>query len=150
MKQESQLNEISLNYEKTTVIDCAITCSSDADGVFRKIYQITKSKIELKEYFFVILLNRSNNVIGFYKLSEGGLTSTTADQRLVFAAALKCLATGIILGHNHPSGKTNPSEQDIKLTNKFKSAGSLLEIPVLDHMIICKEGYFSFADEGLC
>jgi DNA repair protein RadC len=82
-------------------------------------------------------------------ISRGGISGTVADPKLIFAAALKASASSIILAHNHPSGSLKPSEADIRLTKKLKEGGLYLEIPVLDHIILSKEGYYSFADEGL-
>ncbi len=106
-------------------------------------------KIELQEQFKVLLLNRANRVIGIYEVSSGGMAGTLADPKLIFSAALKSCASGIILSHNHPSGNLKPSQADIGLTHKLKTAGSFLDIQVHDHIILTAEGYYSFADEGL-
>lgn len=107
------------------------------------------NKIDLQEEFKVLLLNRANRVLGIYPLSTGGITGTVADVRLVLVAALKAMASSIILSHNHPSGSTIPSRADEELTMKIKEAASLHDIKVLDHLILTSEDYFSFADEGL-
>lgn len=107
------------------------------------------NKMELLEQFKILLLNRANKVIGIYEVSSGGMAGTVADPKLIFATALKSCATGIILSHNHPSGNLEPSQADIALTQKLKTAGSFLDIGVLDHIILTSEGYYSFADEGL-
>ena len=104
--------------------------------------------IELQEEFKILLLNRANEVLGLYPLSKGGITGTVVDQRLIFAVALKCNATGIIMCHNHPSGKLSPSETDITLTKSIGKCADLLEINLLDHLIITKNGYYSFSNEG--
>nr|WP_244860594.1 JAB domain-containing protein [Flavobacterium psychroterrae] len=106
------------------------------------------NKIEFYEQFKVLLLNQSNKVLGIYEVSSGGITGTVVDIRLVFSAALKANATGIIMVHNHPSGKTLPSEADRQITRKVREAGRLLDIVLLDHVIITTEGYYSFADDG--
>lgn len=106
-------------------------------------------KIELQEQFKVVLLNRSNRVIGIYEVSSGGMAGTLADPKLIFSAALKSCASGIILSHNHPSGNLKPSQADMDLTRKLKTAGSFLDIEVHDHLIISNDGYYSFADEGM-
>ena len=106
-------------------------------------------KIELVEEFKILLLNRSSQCLGEYKLSSGGTTSTIADPKLIFAAAIKCNACGVILAHNHPSGTLSPSEGDIAVTKKIVEGGNLLDILVLDHLIVTREGFYSFADEGL-
>ena len=107
------------------------------------------SKIEFVEQFKVLLLNRNNRVIGIFEVSTGGISGTVADPKLIFVAALKANASSIILAHNHPSGNANPSEQGMRLTRKVKEAGRMLELPVLDHVIITSEAYYSFADEGV-
>lgn len=101
------------------------------------------------EEFVVLLLNRNNEVTGKFELSKGGVAGTVVDPKLIFKAALDRLASGIILSHNHPSGNSKPSQEDIKLTKKLFEAGKLMEINVLDHIIIAGNDYFSFADEGM-
>jgi DNA repair protein RadC len=101
------------------------------------------------EEFLVLCLNRANRILGWAKISQGGLSGTVADPKVIFQVALKSNACSIILAHNHPSGNVQPSEADIQLTRKLKDAGVLLDLPVLDHLILTSEGYYSFADEGL-
>lgn len=101
------------------------------------------------EEFWVLLLNRANKVTRKQQVSQGGVTGTVADPKIIFKLALEELASGVILAHNHPSGNLTPSQSDINLTNKLKEAGKLLEIQVLDHLIIAGQNYFSFADEGM-
>ena len=101
------------------------------------------------EEFWILFLNNSNKVIYKTQLSKGGITGTVVDLRLLFKTAFEQNATYIILTHNHPSGKLVPSEADISITKKIKTAGVQLEIPILDHIIITENGYFSFADEGI-
>jgi len=101
------------------------------------------------EEFWVIFLNRANQVIKKERISAGGITGTVADVRMIFKMGVENLTCGIILVHNHPSGNTEPSNADKILTNKLKEGGRLLDIPVLDHLIFTDNGYFSFADEGL-
>jgi DNA repair protein RadC len=146
---ETYLNELSITYTKKLFNQVSIKCSRDAELVIRDMYNHTKSEIELKEYFFIILLNRANEVIGYYKLSEGGIHSADVDLRIAFATALKSLAVGIIMVHNHPSGNLVASEQDIKLTKKFINAGDMLDIKVFDHIIISSQSYYSLSDEGM-
>ncbi len=101
------------------------------------------------EEFWLLLLNRSNKVINRKLLSRGGVSGTVVDPKLVFKIAVDHIASGMILFHNHPSGNLKPSESDIRLTQKLKSCGELLEIAVLDHIIVAGMEYFSFSDEGL-
>lgn len=100
------------------------------------------------EQFWIILLNRSNYVIKKRPISQGGVSGTVADPKVIFKHAVDDLASGIILVHNHPSGNLKPSHADRQLTKKMVEAGKLLEIPILDHIIFTDNGYFSFADEG--
>ncbi|MDO6597845.1 DNA repair protein RadC [Oceanihabitans sp. 2_MG-2023] len=101
------------------------------------------------EEFWIVYLNNSNKVIQKNQLSKGGITGTLVDVRLALKAALEVGATGIILAHNHPSGTLKPSNADIQLTNKLKTAAQSLDIKVLDHLIITEKAYFSFADESM-
>lgn len=142
------LNELSITYNKKLFSNTSINNSNTTERLIREIYEQTSSEIELKEYFFIILLNRANEVIGYHKLSEGGICATLVDIRIAFATALKSLAVGMIMVHNHPSGNLKPSEQDLKLTRDFKVAGELLEVKVFDHIILTSNSYYSFIDEG--
>ena len=108
-----------------------------------------KNTLEMQEEVKILLLNRSNKVLGVYPLAKGGLNSCDVDIRIILSVALKTLSTGIILIHNHPSGNTKPSKADISITEKLKSACEIMNIMLLDHLIITKSDYYSFADEGL-
>lgn len=121
-----------------------ITCSKDA-------YEIIKPELMDLSYevFWILLLNRANQVIKKCQISAGGISGTVADPKIIFKTALEHLCSAIILVHNHPSGNLKPSAADISLTKKMKESGNLLEIPVLDHIIFTDNGYLSFADEGL-
>jgi len=124
-----------------------VTSSADAYRIF--IQSWDECKIDFVEQFKVLLLNRGNKVLGIYEVSTGGITGTVADPRLVITAALKANAVNIILCHNHPSGSLLPSRADEQLTQKIKQAALLHEIITADHLIISRESYYSFADEGL-
>ena len=103
---------------------------------------------EHREYFYIILMNRANKVLGVSQISVGGISGTVVDPKLVFQAALKANASSIILGHNHPSGELIPSDADNALTRKLADVGTLLDLPVLDHLIMNGETYYSYKDEG--
>ncbi|MDN4164848.1 DNA repair protein RadC [Cytophagales bacterium LB-30] len=120
-----------------------ITCSADA-------YELIKPHLwdQKREEFWVLLLDRANQVLKKQQISQGGINGTIADPRLIFQVALQEFATGIILVHNHPSGQLKPSEADRKLTKKIKEGGQLLDIQLLDHLIFTDESYYSFSDEG--
>jgi len=101
------------------------------------------------EEFWILLLNRANRVIKKNQISQGGVSGTVADPKIIFKMALEELACGIILAHNHPSGNLTASQSDLDLTRKLKEGGKLIEVQVLDHLILAGQKYFSFADEGL-
>ncbi len=121
-----------------------IKSSSDAYEVLRPYLSDLSH-----EEFWIILLNRANEVIKCEKISSGGVSGTVADPKIIFKYALENLASAIILSHNHPSGNLSPSQADRDLTKKLKAAGNNLDIPVLDHLIFTDKTYFSFADEGI-
>jgi DNA repair protein RadC len=101
------------------------------------------------EEFWLLMLNRANRVLGRYKVSQGGLSGTVIDTRIILKKALDNLASSIIVCHNHPSGNDQPSDADIQITKKLLKAAEMVEIKLLDHVIIADKSYFSFADEGL-
>lgn len=105
--------------------------------------------IEYQEEVKIILLNRANIVLGIYEMSKGGISGTVVDFRIILGVALKCNASSIIMVHNHPSGKLTPSDTDKSITKRLKEACGLLDLSLLDHLIITKEGYYSFTDEGI-
>lgn len=147
--RQYQVAEIQLSYKSNIKPSQRpkINSSRDANTVLKETWDETK--IELVEQFKVMLTNRANKVLGIFEVSTGGISGTVADPKLIFAAAIKAAASGIILSHNHPSGNLQPSQADIDLTRKIREAGRFLEIQLLDHIIITTEGYYSFADEGL-
>ncbi len=101
------------------------------------------------EEFWILLLNRANRVTSKHLVSKGGQAGTIADPKIIFNIALENHAASLILAHNHPSGNLKPSHADLELTQKLRSAGQFLDIPVLDHLIVTDQGFLSFADEGL-
>lgn len=112
-------------------------------------YLQTKLKDRRHEVFAVLFLNRANKINHFEIISEGGITGTVADPRVILRKALEEDAVNIILCHNHPSGSLRPSRADEELTRKIKEAARLLDIEVIDHIIVSEDGYYSFADEGI-
>lgn len=101
------------------------------------------------EEFYIILLSRANKILSVDLISKGGLTATVADGKIIFKKALEKGAAALILSHNHPSGSMKPSESDIDLTNRMKSFGKMIDLPVLDHIIVADQQYFSMADNGM-
>lgn len=141
--------KISVGYSKKVAKKDRFNCrtSEDTVKVLRSIFD--KDTFEWREEMIILCLNRSNDVVGYYKVSSGGTAGTTCDPKIVFTVALNCTAHSIILAHNHPSGNTTPSAPDKDITRKIVDGGALLDIKVLDHIILTDESYFSFCDEGL-
>jgi DNA repair protein RadC len=147
-KKLRTLPEIKLKFTTAGIEDFGkIQSSVDAVLFLRKIF--SEDTLELQEQFLVVYLNRRSKVIGYYKLSTGGIGGTVADVRLILAAAIKSASSSIILAHNHPSGDTQPSPADLQLTKKIKEAALLMDMSVADHIILAKDSYYSFTDEGL-
>ena len=121
-----------------------INCSEKTHQYFKPIL----ADLNIEE-FHVLLLNQRNKLIKSVKISQGGISSTSVDVRLIFKAALDFYATKIILVHNHPSGNLTPSLQDNEMTSRIVDLGKMIEINVLDHLIITNNGYFSYADKNL-
>ena len=121
-----------------------IKCSRDAADIFFPILADLPH-----EEFWILFLNRSNRIIDRMKISQGGVSGTVTDVRIVMKKAVEWLASGIIVCHNHPSGNMNTSDADSKITGKIKDAGSIMDIQLLDHIIISGKDYYSFADNGL-
>jgi DNA repair protein RadC len=121
-----------------------IRCSQDA----WKLLDGALSDLQHEE-FWILLLNRSNQIIDQIRISQGGISGTVTDVRIILNAAIEKLASGIILAHNHPSGNLSPSEADIKITKKIKEAALMLDLSLLDHLIISDQGYLSMADDNL-
>ena len=139
------LPRFELKHVQTDFPSVQITNSEKASDFIRQFYG---DDIHIFESAFLLLLNNANQTIGFAKISQGGISSTIIDVRLVAHYAINSLATGIIIAHNHPSGNCKPSEADIKLTKKFKEALQLLEVYVLDSLILTGTSYYSLADNG--
>lgn len=121
-----------------------VTKSGDIAEYLRATLEYRK-----QEVFAVVYLNRANRITQFEIISEGGMTGTVADPRIILKKALENDATSIVLCHNHPSGNLRPSKADELITQKIKQAAAFLDILVMDHIIVSNEGYFSFADEGM-
>lgn len=140
---------ISVSFDKKVKKSDLITVrnSSDIADLLRQVFN--KDTFDWTEEFVVLCLNRANKVMGFCKISSGGITGTVADPRVILTLALNCTATSLILAHNHPSGNLQPSRADEEITQKIKLAAGYLDIQVLDHIILSDEGYYSFRDEGI-
>lgn len=143
----NKIAEVEVSYKPKMLVDYSISNSRKSFELMLEHWD--KNIIEMQEEVKVILLNRKNKVLGIYSLAKGGITSCVVDVRIILSIALKTLSTGVILIHNHPSGSLNPSREDKKITEQLKKSFEIMGIELLDHLIVTKNGYFSFADEGL-
>jgi len=122
-----------------------ITTSESAEKFIRQFYG---DNLEIFESFFILLLNRSNETIGYAKISQGGIVGTVVDKKILLKYVVESLASGIILAHNHPSGNTNPSQADLNITKDLQQLCRLVDSEVLDHVILTADSFYSFADNG--
>jgi DNA repair protein RadC len=141
--------EISIHYERWLEFDKmpVIRKSEDAYQILLKAWN--KKQMDYVEHAYILLLNRANRVVGISNISKGGTYATIIDRKVIFGIALKSHASSIIIAHGHPSGNLQPSPLDIETTKALKEAGEILEIPIVDHLILTSESYYSFADEGI-
>jgi DNA repair protein RadC len=122
-----------------------ITDSQTAEKFIRQFYG---DDLEIYESFFILLLNRANETIGYAKISQGGIVGTIVDKKILLKYVIESLASGVIIAHNHPSGNTNPSEADLKITKDLQQLCSLVDSTILDHVILTADSFYSFADNG--
>lgn len=141
--------EIEIRYKSKTKASDRIKITSPITGadVFREMFNA--DTIDYQEEFIMLLMNRANQVIGYYKVAQGGMVATVVDVRTIFSVALKAGATNIMIAHNHPTGNVRPSDADKRITEQVRNAGKIMDIHLLDHIIITGEDYYSFANEGL-
>jgi len=144
-KYEMRVAECLPAYEKLDVTAKIYSSKSIYEYLRDHIY----SKLNpAQEHFIIVALSRNNSIIGIYHLSSGGRASTIVDIPMIAKFLLDTMSSGVILSHNHPSGNTNPSESDLKLTRSIKDAINLFNIDILDHIIACEDDYYSFTDNG--
>lgn len=122
-----------------------IKSSEDAHKIIRQFWH---EDIEIYESFFILLLNRANKTIGWAKISQGGITGTVADPKLIVKYVLDSLSSGVILAHNHPSGNLQASDADIQITGKIQKALGYIDSVLLDHLILTPDGYVSMKERG--
>jgi DNA repair protein RadC len=122
-----------------------ITTSESAEKFIRQFYG---DDLEIFESFFILLLNRANETIGYAKISQGGIVGTVVDKKILLKYVVESLASGIILAHNHPSGNANPSQADLNITKDLQQLCNLVDSTVLDHVILTADSFYSFADNG--
>lgn len=144
-----QVSEIKVSYHPKIKAEnrFCIRYPQDAKDLLLK-EAFAPDTIEYKEYVKLILLNRAHKVVGVTTISEGGMDGSVVDIRLILQVALLTHSSAIILAHNHPSGNHHPSTQDDIITKRLKEAAQLMDITLCDHLIVCKDNYYSYADEG--
>lgn len=122
-----------------------VTCSSDAYNILRPLYP--DEQIEHVEFCFAMFCNSKGKVIGYHMISKGGIDATHIDIRVIFQFALLANATSILVSHNHPSGNLQPSRSDDAFTKKLSDACKIMNFTLVDHIIVSRDGYYSFADD---
>ena len=150
--KDSQINkvaEVELIYKTKVKASEMVKITSSKEAYETLLAGWDENLIDFLEQFKIILVNRASKVLGIYEVSKGGMSMVSVDVKVVFIAALKAGASGLILAHNHPSGQLRPSEADKQLTERIRQAGKILDILILDHLIVTSEGYYSFVDELL-
>ena len=147
MNIDYKVGEVAMTYKSSTPKQYKVTTADAAYRLMLNSYD--EGQLEYRESFKVVLLNNNCDVLGYATISEGGLTETTVDVRMILQVALLTNATAMILVHNHPSGNLTPSRQDRELTKHVVDAARLMNIRVIDHIIISTSNYNSFAENGL-
>jgi DNA repair protein RadC len=137
--------------QTSNIVKTKISSSKVASDILREIYHSHDLDLNYLESAFVLFISRNNTMIGYAKLSEGGTAGTIIDAKYLFSLALKHTNTSaLILCHNHPSGNLNPSSNDVELTKNIARFGKMIDLPVLDHIILTEDSFYSFADnDGL-
>ena len=147
MTADCIVSEIQLKYKPQPLTETICGAKDIHKLLINQVYD--EETIGYKETFKVLLLNNSNKIIGYTTISEGGLTSTIVDVRVIMQTALVSNASAIILTHNHPSCNVKPSYQDDNLTKKIKSACEIMDIRLLDHIIVTPfDCFYSYCNEG--
>lgn len=147
MTTDCIVSEIQLKYQPQPLTESIYGAKDIHQLLISRVFDA--DTIGYKETFKVLLLNNANKIIGYTTISDGGLTSTIVDVRVIIQTALVCNATSIIITHNHPSGNPHPSGQDDSLIKKIKAACELMDIRLLDHIIVTPyDSFYSYCDEG--
>jgi len=150
MQEKIPQIEVSVKYKNPVKKSELFTIKSSYDlfELFKLLFD--EGTINWTEESILLCLNRANKVLGFYKISAGGVTGTILDTKVIFTIALKTAGTvNIVIAHNHPSGNLQPSQADIDVTKKIKGVAQLLDMKLIDHLIITDESYYSFSDNGI-
>lgn len=144
MKRINRISEIQVSYHPIIKKEdrISIRSSEDAEKYLRNIFP----DLEHIEYFYILCLNRANQILGYHQISKGGISGSVVDLKVIFQIAVKTNSSALIVAHNHPSGNLTPSDSDIRISQKIKEAGKLLEITLLDSLILTQDSYVSLAD----
>ncbi len=134
---------------KTNIVEEELEKLTSSINAINILKNFIGDQIDVSERFICLYLNRSNQVIAIVTISIGSISSTIVDLRILLKYAIDMLANGIIVCHNHPSGNTYPSDTDKEITERIKNVVTILDISLLDHIIVTKNSYYSFADNGL-
>ncbi|MDM8175941.1 JAB domain-containing protein [Olivibacter sp. 47] len=150
MKNQFIANELRLTYYKNESLNVSdfkkLNCSDTLSNAFRKIWN--NNEIEIRESFYAIYLNTALNAVGYFKIADGGVDSVVVDLRLLITPALLSNAKFVAIAHNHPSGCLTPSQTDKIITEQVVKACGIMQMKLIDHIILCAEGYYSFSDNG--
>jgi len=141
------VSEIKISYTNEVDEKIKVMGSSEVFQVLKANWDL--DTIELQEEFKILLLNQGNQVLGIKSMFKGGINTCSIDVRLIMGMVLKANASALVITHNHPSGNLNASESDKRITSKIKECCELFDIRLLDHIIMAKNSYLSFADEGI-
>lgn len=148
--ETSTMPEITLNYRSSSAERIQLKSSIEVYKHIKKIRSIfNDDTMDLHETCIVIYFNRKLESIGWIIISQGGLSGTVVDPKLVFSTALKCAASGLIMAHNHPSGNNSPSNEDITICKQIKNAAEFFNLQLVDNLIITRNEYYSFGDNGI-
>lgn len=148
VNDKTVLTEFELKKSKSDIeIETQITNSDDVVNILRRIWE--EDTINANEQAYVLFLNKNNKIMGYYHHSKGAIDGTIMDVQMISGMAVKSLAKGVIIAHNHPSGNTTPSSADNQVTKQLSEALKLFNIQLLDSIIITEKSYLSFANEGL-
>lgn len=145
--EDNKLYQVGIHY-KRPLLEQLVLLSSSEDAYRTLLKVIGDVSLDFKEYFWIFLVNRAGYIVGFQEVGRGTIKATIINVPEIFQLALLANATGIILLHNHPSGRKEPSPEDRVLTHKIKTISNALDIKLWDHLILTSEGYYSFLDEG--
>ena len=139
-----KINEVEIVYKRKNFSKPKF---QNSNQVYKILYPFFESVIDHHESFKILLCDNNNRILGVHHVSEGGLTGTVVDIRIIAQSIILSNAKSVVIAHNHPSGKLEPSSADIKITNKIKDMCQLIEVNLLDHIILTSDSYYSFCDE---